>query len=48
MSDRIRKNLVLLKEAVDCAEKRRKEQGRSFNNYIETLIFNDCKKTKAK
>lgn len=39
---RIRKNLILKKETVECAEERRKEQGRSFNNYIENLINEDC------
>jgi len=48
MSERVRKNLVLTKEAVECADARRKEQGRSFNNYIESLILKDCKKTKTK
>ncbi len=40
-----RKNLVLDEDILKCAAKRMKESHRkSFNNYIENLILEDCKK----
>lgn len=40
----IRKELRIKESALKCAEKKAKEQNRNFNNYIETLILEDCKK----
>lgn len=41
-----RKQLVIDEETLKCAAKRMKETNRkSFNNYIENLILEDCKKS---
>lgn len=40
----IRKELRIKESALKCAEKKAKASNRSFNNYIETLILEDCKK----
>lgn len=39
-----RKELRLKETALKCAMDKCKALNRSFNNYIETLILNDCKK----
>lgn len=39
---KIRKQLTITKKAFDCATKSASNTNRSFNNYIETLILNDC------
>lgn len=45
---KVRKQLVLEEDAVKCAARRVKETRRkSFNNYVENLIFEDCKKQGA-
>jgi hypothetical protein len=39
---KVRKQITISDTASECAEKKRKTQNRSFNNYIETLILKDC------
>jgi hypothetical protein len=39
-----RKELRLKESALKCAIAKAKALNRSFNNYIETLILEDCKK----
>lgn len=39
-----RRQLSISQEADKCAQTKAKEKNRSFNNYIETLILEDCKK----
>lgn len=44
---KVRKQLVIDKEVSEVAKKRMKEINRkSFNNYVETLIIEDCKNVK--
>ena len=41
----IRKELRIKESAFNCAKKRMKDRNNpSFNNYVETLILEDCKK----
>jgi len=39
-----RKQLSISQEAFKCAEKLRADRNRSFNNFIETLILEECKR----
>lgn len=40
-----RKDLRIKESAIKCAERLMKEQNRTFNNLVETLIFNECERS---